>query len=145
MKILLDSNVYISAYVKSDLFHQVSEACLEYLQVHGDMIIMSYLALFEVITVLMRMREKESHIRFFSEIMKAMSNRPPLGLTADMEPSLLLHGFSISLKTSDMIMALTAFEEQAILLTWDKQMIREAKKIIRCVTPEEFLKHTTAS
>lgn len=140
MKVLIDSNVYVSAFVKSDRFHEVSALCLEHLLVNNNAVIVSALALFEVITVLMRKHEDEGNVRMFSTSIKSMSNLTPLGLSGDMEPDLFLHGFSVLLKTSDLIMVLTAFEERAILLTWDNQMLREAKKIIRCFTPKEFLK-----
>jgi predicted nucleic acid-binding protein len=42
------------------------------------------------------------------------------------------------LKTSDMLVAATAYETASTLVSWDQQLLKEANKVVPVATPGEF-------
>lgn len=140
MKILLDSNVYISLFSPHEITHEETFRCFQFFHQHDEYeMILARLVIFEVMSALLIKAEGEKNMRDAVHIMKKNAQQEIIELTEDLEEIFFLHCGKLRLKTSDLLITLSAFEDGAILITWDKILLREAKKIIRCYTPIEFM------
>jgi len=102
------------------------------------------LVFFEVANILLKQFRKP-YSDIFSDYLSPMriaSGEEMVELTSDFETyfSQVAEGpVQIGLKTSDMLIFLASYMHDAALISWDKNLLREAKKLCGALTPRDFL------
>ncbi len=132
-KLIIDSSVFISALGIKDEYSSDSRKFFE--KCYDSEIFVPALVIAEVLTVLTKqgMKNAASLLKYFSSL-----NLVPLDygflkyFVTHLPPS-------TTLKTSDLIVTLSASRHQAILITWDKKLLSENKKLLSITTPTEYL------
>lgn len=136
MKLVLDSSVFISYLNKDDIFFDRTIEFIDYLKDKQEIIILPVIVFLEVANVLTRNNRHFKEGYMFSVFNKYEMIEIDLHLAR-----LLLPMFKkFRLKTSDSIILGTAILNEATLITWDKKLEKEAKKLIDVQTPKSFLK-----
>lgn len=140
--IVVDSSVVISSLIESDPSHEFSRNFLSELKKKKQQIILPILAVFEVLHAYFRLcKDQEKTDKLYQALIDW--NLTGFLRIANLEASFLVyftanhHLFPI--KTADCVMALTAHRLQSPLISWDKQLLKNAKKNIQAMTPEKFL------
>lgn len=132
MTYLIDSSVYISALNSDDVLQPTSQTALSIIQ--KSRIIVPTLIISEIITVLNKTNPKAT-----KSAVRSLLNHEVI--TLDIK---FIHQFSRRirsnnhLKTSDLIIAITALIYKATLITWDKQLINNTKSWCVAVTPTQI-------
>ncbi|MDP3975592.1 MAG: PIN domain-containing protein [bacterium] len=139
MKILVDSSVYVSAFLNDEKRSSISWDFCMILKNDPSLEIVGFrLVILEVLNVLLR-RNDSVTARYVSRFYaRAVSGEvEDIGLA----PQRLVFEASkkVKLKTSDLLVLLKAYEKGAMLISWDEQLVREGKKLMPCLTPREFL------
>lgn len=130
--IVIDSSVFISSLGINDKYSSYSkkffEKCVDY------EIFVPTLVVVEVLTVLSKqgMKNTVRLLKYFSSL-----NLVPLDY--DFLKYFAEHLISpTTLKTSDLIVAATALQSNAVLITWDKKLLSLNKKFLTVITPAEY-------
>lgn len=142
--IVVDSSVIISSLIESDPFHKFSRNFLSELKRKKQQIILPMLAVFEILHAYFRLCKNQEKT---DELYQALIDWNLTGFLriANLEASFLVyftanhHLFPI--KTADCVIALTAHRLQSPLISWDKQLLKNAKKYLIAITPEKFLRN----
>lgn len=136
MKILLDSSVFISFLNDADVLHNSTTALFRTLLQDKEVVIITPVLVFlEVAHVLHKQLndfDKASVLTIFERYEK-------IDITYPLALKIIPFLKKINLKTSDAILIAVAKLTQAILVTWDKKLEKEAKKIVNAQTPKTFL------
>ena len=130
-KVIIDSSVYTSFYGKDNHTLQTNKffsRCKELIYTITPTLIIA-----ETITSLTK-----QGVSNLQPIVQTLLNSEIVNLDSQLIESLLSHltSFSLKLKTSDLIIALTAKLNKATLITWDKQLL--SQNICPVTTPEKF-------
>lgn len=129
--ILLDSSIYIASLNDQDFFHSKTKEFI--LQLERDRsdaeIIVPVLIIFEVGNILKKPPQ---------DIMALFAGGEIIELTLDLAQKLIPFFKSVKLKTSDSIITACAKFYSADLISWDKRLIKEAKKLIKAYAPEDY-------
>lgn len=127
--ILLDSSIYISNLNSSDRFHQKTKDFIQKLEKQSEdrEIIVPVLIILEVANILKKSPE---------EIMNFFARSKIIEFDIDLIQKLIPIFKAINLKASDATIAGIAKIYNAELVSWDKKMIKEAKKLVKAFTPE---------
>lgn len=132
MKLLIDSSVYIAFFKDNDVFHKESVAFIKKLSEDKNMsIILPILVFLEIANVL------HKKLNSFDEkkLLKSFSKYEKVSLNFESTADFMLLFKKVSLKTSDAIIASLARMENATLVTWDKKLAEEARKLVNVQTP----------
>lgn len=134
MRYLVDSSVYISLYVEDDVFHNqtVSAALI----IEAELVVVPTLVIAEVITVLSRNQPSK-----VATALRHLFREEVIALDSDFLSKFSKYASrSLHLKTSDLVIAVTASVHKATLVTWDKQLLTFAGSICTVVSPSTLLK-----
>lgn len=141
---VIDSSVYISRFNEKDIFHAVTKRF--FLQLEKALpeahFFMPSLVLFEVANYFCREGNpnmKKTYERFERAVLE------DLQFTIDILDFEFLFAFrrfipKVRLKTSDAAIACSATIHNATLVSWDKQLLKNAKSHVATATPRELLK-----
>lgn len=135
MKLLIDSSVFIAFFNDADVFHKESVVFFEKLLKNKNAInVLPILVFLEMANVL---RKK---IGAFNKekLLEAFNNYEKVDLNFESAADFILLFKKINLRTSDAIIASCAKMEDSILITWDKKLIKEAKKFTNVQTPTDI-------
>lgn len=134
MKYLLDSSLYVSSLDEMDSNHSQSSAVVSLVQQH--IIITPTLVVAEVINVIAKI-----HPRITQSVYRNLLQNEIVNLDDSFLKSFVRRfPFPITLKTSDLVIAVTAATTKSTLLTWDKQLLSSAGSICTVVSPSTLLK-----
>lgn len=137
-KFTIDSNVFISAFVKEEKFFCFSERFLEFVFEKDVTFSIPLIILFEVFQSLRRkgIFRNNINLRKFQIIFNSPFCKY---VRVDHELFKFFKSFNFfeSLRTSDAIIATSALATNSVLITWDKELLKKAHN---AYTPEEFLK-----
>ena len=129
-KILLDSSVYISSLNTEDIFHRQTKEFAQRLKNKKIEIVVPVLVVLEVANILQQPAEDVFYI-FEDGLLVNLD----LAITKEIIPLLK----NIKLKTSDAVIAATAKIYEAGIISWDKKLVKESKKLVFACTPKEYL------
>ena len=129
--LLLDSSVYISSLSKKDIFHRETKEFTSLLKDEEIEIISPILVVLEVANIL-----QKSAIRILSLFEESLV----VDLNWNFGKQIIPFFKKVNLKTSDAIIVAVAKIYKAQLISWDKKLIRESKKLVQAYTPQEYLK-----
>lgn len=139
MRILLDSSVFISFLNDTDVLHNNTTALFRTLLQDKEVVIITPVLVFlEVAHILHKQLndfDEASVLTIFERYEKIDIDFP---LALKIIPFLK----KINLKTSDAILITVAKLTEAILVTWDKKLEKQAKKLVNAQTPKTFLNKT---
>jgi len=131
-KIVIDSCVFISHFGKDGLTHQ-SKSFFQKISQTNTQIILPALVAAEVVVILRQNGaiNLEKIFQIFSQMKFSEINRESIKDLAT-----FLKTNRSSLKTSDLIIALTTKLNKATLVTWDKQLLKN--NFCKATTPKEY-------
>ena len=135
--LLIDSSVMIAAFLETDTHHADSKRFFEMLHKgeRDHTLIEPATVVLEIENVLIRLdhaREAASLHEYFSSVEIVPIDEEFIG-----RASPLLQ--KVRLKTADAIVAITAHLWEAVLISWDKKLIREGRRIVSAYTPKEYM------
>lgn len=137
-KFTIDSNVFISAFVKEEKFNYFSLKFLEFIFETNVVFSIPSIVLFEVFQSLRKkgIFEDKSNMRKFQIIFNSSFCRY-VRVDHGLFKFFKNFNFFESLRTSDAIIATSALATNSVLITWDKDLLKHAHN---AYTPKEFLK-----
>jgi predicted nucleic acid-binding protein len=139
MNIFVDSCVFISAFYDKDSFHQESlEFIKKYSQETNCEIIINNLVILESLNVLAKKNIPADGLNILADQVFGHSVCKHVSLSEEILKTSLKHLKTLSLKTSDLSLLLTAYEHADVFVSWDKKLIKKGKNILPCLTPLEF-------
>ena len=128
--LLLDSSVYISSLNTKDIFHKQTKKFALQLKNEKIEIVVPVLVVLEVANILQQPAEDVFYI--FED-----------GLLINLDLSLIKEIIplfkKVKIKISDAVIAATAKIYEAGIISWDKKLVKESKKLVNAYTPEEYL------
>jgi len=134
---VVDASVFVSVFAEADTHHSASRAFFHLLEEQSKnvAVIVSAITLLETANVLSRYGR-------LAAVDQALAHaRSFLLIAADqsfIEQAVPYFGL-MRLKTADAVIAACAALHDATLITWDMQLLREARKITRAETPKAVL------
>lgn len=136
MKIVIDSSVYISHFGNADYFTEKSKGFFRRLASSNCNIIAPSLVVAETMVVLGK--QKDNNLPEIYKFIMALQVEPLDRQFLDLVKNKIAE-YNPALKTADFLIALTAKQHSAVLLTWDKRLLSQGKSICEVMTPEEFV------
>ena len=130
--IVIDSCVYVSHFGKDKLTHK-SKAFFKRISQIGTQIILPAIVEAEILVVLRQ--NGATHLDKISQLLSQMEFSP-LNKKLIEELTSFLESNQSPLKTSDLVIALTAKLNDATLITWDKQL--QNNNICETASPENY-------
>ncbi len=141
-KLVIDASVFVSTFSVGERFHEESRAFLEKVVKDSTLIVVPVLTIFEILQTFYR---NTNDLKLVNHVYRQLIdlNISKFLQISSLEADFLTH-FSVNhqkfpLKTSDAVLALTAQRESCPLVSWDKQMLKVASKMIEAYTPSEWL------
>ena len=136
MKLAIDTSVWVSHFGRADEFTEESKLFFAKLVDQKQQLILPTMVLAETVTILVRQRHSDLN-KIYQNLMQAEC----VGLDLEFMQKYIdqIKVLNTQLKTSDLIIAVTAKLAEAVLVTWDKQLLKETKDICEVTTPREFL------
>ena len=134
MRYLVDSSLYVSSLDEMDSNYTQSSAVVSLVQQH--IIITPTLVVAEVINVIARIHPRITQTVYRNLLQNEIVNLDDFFLKSYVRRFPL----PIALKTSDLVIAVTAATTKSTLLTWDKQLLSSAGSICTVVSPSTLLK-----
>jgi len=132
MTYLIDSSIYISALNSDDVLQPTSQTALSIIQ--KSRIIVPALIISEIITVLNKTNPKAT-----KPAVHSLLNNVVVALDVKFIHQFLRRIPPVNhLKTSDLVIAITALIYKATLITWDKQLINNTKSLCVAITPTQI-------
>jgi len=125
--IILDSSIYISSLNSADVLNKKTKEFLSSLEKESNIkIVVPVIIILEVANILQKSPQEISAIFIGGEIVE---------LNFDIVKKLIPIFRLIKLKTSDAVIIGCAKIFQAELISWDKKLVKEAKKLVKAYTP----------
>ena len=125
--IILDSSIYISSLNSTDVLNKKTKEFLSSLEKESNIkIVVPVIIILEVANILQKSPQEISAIFIGGEIVE---------LNFDIVKKLIPIFRLIKLKTSDAVIIGCAKIFQAELISWDKKLVKEAKKLVKAYTP----------
>ena len=137
MRILVDSSVFISFFNDTDIFHKETTSIVgKFAKDKKIELILPIIVFLEVAYTL------QKQLKYFDEnkTIKIFSASKTVELNYSLAKEILPIMKGFNLKTSDAVIAAIAKLTEAIVITWDQKLQKEAGKIVKVFTPKEFLK-----
>lgn len=142
-KIVVDASVFLSSALEREVHSKASRQFFEEIKGSGTRVVVPILTLFEVLHNFYRASKNSVATERIHDYFVNLNVTGALKIL-NLEASFLAHFFSshkdFDLKTSDVIVTLTALREKCPLISWDKQMLKMASKKVEALTPAEYLK-----
>ena len=136
MNITVDSSVFLSSLLETDVFRKESRAFFTALTASEDVTITEPITvLFEVANILTRAGERN-----ISPILDSFLQFHILPLDEAMIREILFISSKVRLKTADALVVWAAYASESTLITWDKTLLREARHLVPAFTPPDFIK-----
>ncbi|MBI3442413.1 MAG: PIN domain-containing protein [Candidatus Sungbacteria bacterium] len=136
--ILIDSSVFVASLLEDDPSHTSVRRFFALFDAR-DMrhsVVEPATVILEVANTLMRL----GHHKEASDITAYFSSAEIVPIDSVFIVSALPLLKNVNLKTADALIAVAAHLSKATLITLDKKLLREAKKITPAATPEEYVK-----
>lgn len=137
-RLLIDASVYLSALLEMESNSEVSRKFFERLRIdtlHIAPPIMPTIVVLEIANVLIRhSRPHDLHASF-----QALSAAFLVSIDREFILQSLPFLRQVRLKTADAVLAACAAIHGATLITWDAQLLREARKVTSAATPKDIL------
>ncbi len=134
MRYLIDSSIYVSSLDEVDPKYSQSSAVVGFVQQH--VVITPTLVVAEVINVIAKIHPSITKTVYRNLLQNEIVNLDDSFLKSYVRRFPL----PIALKTSDLIIAITAATTKSTLLTWDKRLLTIAGSICTVVNPSTLLK-----
>lgn len=139
-KVTIDSSVFLSSLLEGDRFHDESRLFFEQLKRQEVIIVEPITVLLEVGNIL-----QKQGMRDIGKILDRMAQFQILELTLPMLADAHFVFQKCRLKTADAIVVWCASVSESILVSWDNQLVREAKKLAIAEKPTEYIKRSDAT
>ncbi len=125
--IILDSSIYISSLNSTDVLNKKTKEFLSSLEKESNIkIVVPVIIILEVANILQKSPQEISAIFIGGDVVE---------LNFDIVKKLIPIFRLIKLKTSDAVIIGCAKIFQAELISWDKKLVKEAKKLVKAYTP----------
>ena len=128
--LLLDASVYIASLKSKDIFYKQTRKFLLSLQGKMPEIITPSLVMLETANIL-----KTS----ISDTFLIFKDSLVVDLDLDLVREIIPFFKKINLKTSDAVIAAAAKIFKTDLISWDKKLVKESRKLVKAYTPTEYL------
>lgn len=139
MKLTIDSSVFIAGLNTTDVHYALSvkffQKVVSQARVHS--IVVPATIICETMHVLNRLGNTFGLTEVFTHISPSVI--VPIDIFFIQEYWRGMNQFK-TLKTADAIIAAVAAKHNALLISWDRQLIKSTQPIIKSLTPSEFLK-----
>ncbi len=134
---MVDSSVFVSFFNDKDIFNKKTTKLFEHFSQEKSVeLILPIIVFLEITHVLQKIL-----INFDGQqIFKIFSSSKMLDLTYSQANDLLPIMASLSLKTNDAAITAIAKVTSSTLITWDNKLQKEAIKLVKTYTPQEFMK-----
>ena len=137
MKVLIDSSVFISYLNRADNSHKKTVPFVKKLSEDKKQeLILPTLVILEVAHIMQKQFPNFQE----TKINKVFRSSTIIEITYLLTQNILSIMKSLNLKTSDAIIASIAKLTNSVLITWDKKLQKEAKKLVETLTPKEFMR-----
>ncbi|PIS39552.1 MAG: hypothetical protein COT33_01360 [Candidatus Nealsonbacteria bacterium CG08_land_8_20_14_0_20_38_20] len=134
----IDSSVFISAFNQQDVFHKQTKEFFDCLGKMDFEIILPISVIAEVGNILIKNRKIKDTLIFLDYFYEFT--------VIEFNYEFLLSAFPVfrkfKLKTGDILAASTAYLYKAVLISWDKQLLKQSKKLVASFTPDEFCRQS---
>jgi predicted nucleic acid-binding protein len=141
MLILIDSSVYLSSLIKEEKHHLSSVNFFAALKNKGGFeIIIPQIILYEVLNKVVQLSPGVN----LSSIYKSFTKGKEMNLfyfDSEFNEFYFDNLNNFILKTSDLLIALTALYHQCPLISWDQKLLKKSAKQLDVYTPQQYLKH----
>lgn len=135
MKLVIDSSVFISHMGTNDEFTPTSQLFFKILFENKEKVVIPTLVIAETLTVLKQQQHPNLQI-IFKNFQDFDAIPLDMGLLEKLRGILLKS--TVTLKASDLVIALTAKVADAVLISWDKRMLTETS-ICPVLTPKQYI------
>lgn len=138
--LVIDSNVFVSALGKPDDFTKDSQRFFKSLDSDTELILPS-LVVWETVTAIFKQNiiALKVVVKYFRGLDIIPLDAQYINLAVSYLPK------DTNLKSSDLIVALTAKIKEATLITWDIQLLRNTSKFCTALTPKQYLMKKTSN
>ena len=136
--LLIDSSVFIASLIETDRCHSASRHFFGVLE-KGEkqtVLVEPSIVVLEIANVL----TKSGHAREATSLQPYFTSTEIIPIDNEFITHAIPLLSRVNLKTADVIIAISAHLWDATLVSWDKKLLQEAKRITRAFTPEEYLK-----
>ncbi|MEK7648549.1 MAG: PIN domain-containing protein [Patescibacteria group bacterium] len=130
----IDSSVFLSSLLERDHYHQTSLAFFSHIHQHPYITTLPMIVVLEIANILSKYNKDP---RPAIESLMALTILPHDQSTIEEAITIFKR---LHLKTSDALVVWCAYVSESTLISWDKQLIRQAQKLIEASTPSDFLK-----
>ena len=135
-RLTIDTSVFISSFEESDSLHSESLRFFNAINQEESSIVVPVTIVFETFNnLIQRGWTDTSLMRAQFESMDVISLD-----RFDITRALPIFR-QVKLKTADAIVVFVSKEYRAILVSWDKQLIKEATRVVSAMTPTEYLEY----
>ncbi len=134
-KITIDSSVFLSALIDGDRFHDESRVFFDNIKDQNSVIVEPITVLLEVVNILIK-----NGVRDAGLVLERLLEFQILDLDASMFSDSQFVFQKCRLKTADALVVWCASVSESILVSWDRQLLREAKKLAIAENPSEYIK-----
>ena len=131
-RLLVDSSVYISAFNPNDAFAHQSVDFFRALDPQHVDFLLPRLVMIEVFNILHR-----HGVRDFRSLERLFTPIEPVDLDGEVQAVAFRILPDVRLKSADLVIVATAKLYEAELITWDRQLIRQATRVVEARTPSE--------
>ena len=131
----VDSSVFVSALNKKDVLHEESREFFEFLKTKDFQIVIPTIVIVEVGNILM----KSKKLRNINSFLDKFYEFEVIDLDFEFLTKIFPKFRHFNLKTGDAIIASTASFYNTTLITWDRQLIYQAKKEMDVSTPRQYV------
>ncbi|MEK7523506.1 MAG: PIN domain-containing protein [Patescibacteria group bacterium] len=141
--LVVDASVLLAHFVPHENHHDLARQFFERVKHQKLTLILPVITFCETLQVYFRIfQNRNAGDRLFQEMIdwNIQKNLRLINLEAGFLTYFAAHHTLFALKTSDSILAITAHRFKCPLISWDKQLVQNAAKHVRAITPEEFLK-----
>lgn len=140
MNVLLDSSVFISFLNDTDVLHDDTDTLFRTLLEDKKVVIITPVLVFLEVSHILHKK-----LNNFDEasILNIFEKYEKIDITFPIALKIIPFLKKINLKTSDAILIAVAKLTKATLITWDKKLEKEAKKLANVQTPTTLLNKTS--
>ncbi|MFH1564564.1 MAG: PIN domain-containing protein [bacterium] len=139
MLILIDSSVYLSSLIKEEKYHLNSVNFFTALEKKGNFkIVVPQIVLYEVLNKIAQLSSGVNLLSIYQSFME--SKEMNLFYFDSKFNQFYLDSLNkFILKTSDLLIAITALYHQCPLISWDQKLLKQADKKFDVYTPKQYL------
>ena len=140
--IVIDSSIFISSLISEDPNHTISRKFLAAVKKKNRQIIIPMLAVFEILHAYFKLckdMDKTDHLYQTLIDWNIEGTLRVINMEAEALVYFTAYHHLFPLKTADTIIAITAHHFKSVLISLDKQLLKNSKQHIRAMTPAQFL------